>query len=83
MIRIHSTLYLIHYISYIYTISHTIRLTLYTYYIYTGFKIVIFPFIKPLLASTLSTTNANYKSSHATDMESFYQYQKEGIEYSI
>lgn len=40
----------------------------------TGAKMVIFPFIKPLLASTLKVTG------HAKDMEAFYKYQKEGYD---
>lgn len=42
--------------------------------LWTGFKIVIFPFLKPLLASTLSV------SGHAKKMEAFYKYQKEGYD---
>jgi ubiquinone/menaquinone biosynthesis C-methylase UbiE len=40
----------------------------------TGFKMVTFPFWKPLVASTLKVTG------HAKDMESFYKYQKEGYD---
>lgn len=40
----------------------------------TGFKIVSFPFWKPIVASTLKVTG------HARDMESFYKYQKEGYD---
>jgi len=37
----------------------------------TGFKVVTFPFWKPLVASSLKATG------HAKDMESFYKYQKD------
>eukprot|EP01038_Epipyxis_sp_PR26KG_P004359 gene4359-6167_t len=40
----------------------------------TGFKMVTFPFWKPLVASTLKA------AGHAKDMESFYKYQKEGYD---
>lgn len=39
--------------------------------LWTGFKMVSFPFWKPLVASTLKV------SGHAKDMESFYKFQKE------
>jgi ubiquinone/menaquinone biosynthesis C-methylase UbiE len=39
-----------------------------------GFKMVSFPFWKPLVASTLKA------SGHAKDMEAFYKYQKEGYD---
>ena len=42
--------------------------------LYTGFKMVTFPFWKPLVASTLKVTG------HAKDMEAFYKYQKEGYD---
>lgn len=42
--------------------------------LWTGFKMVSFPFWKPLVASTLKVTG------HAKDMESFYKYQKEGYD---
>lgn len=40
----------------------------------TGFKMVTFPFWKPLVANSLKVTG------HAKDMESFYKYQKEGYD---
>jgi len=40
----------------------------------TGAKIVAFPFIKPIISSTLKATG------HAKDMESFYKFQKEGYD---
>ena len=40
----------------------------------TGFKVVTFPFWKPLVASTLKVTG------HAKDMESFYKFQKDGYD---
>jgi S-adenosylmethionine:diacylglycerol 3-amino-3-carboxypropyl transferase/ubiquinone/menaquinone biosynthesis C-methylase UbiE len=42
--------------------------------LWTGFKMVTFPFWKPLVASTLKV------SGHAKDMEAFYKYQKEGYD---
>jgi ubiquinone/menaquinone biosynthesis C-methylase UbiE len=42
--------------------------------LFTGLKMVTFPFWKPLVASTLKV------SGHAKDMEAFYKYQKEGYD---
>jgi hypothetical protein len=42
--------------------------------LWTGAKMVTFPFWKPLVASTLEA------SGHAKDMEAFYKYQKEGYD---
>jgi betaine lipid synthase len=42
--------------------------------LWTGAKMVTFPFWKPLVASTLQV------SGHAKDMEAFYKYQKEGYD---
>jgi len=42
--------------------------------LWTGAKIMTFPFWKPLVASTMSLTG------HQKDMEAFYKYQKEGYD---
>mmetsp|Transcript_13136 Transcript_13136/g.19788 ORF Transcript_13136/g.19788 Transcript_13136/m.19788 type:complete len:692 (-) Transcript_13136:228-2303(-) len=42
--------------------------------LWTGLKVVSFPFLKPLIASSIKA------SGHAKDMESFYRYQKEGYD---
>jgi S-adenosylmethionine:diacylglycerol 3-amino-3-carboxypropyl transferase/ubiquinone/menaquinone biosynthesis C-methylase UbiE len=42
--------------------------------LWTGAKMVTFPFWKPLVASSLKATG------HAKEMESFYKYQKEGYD---
>ena len=43
---------------------------------WTGLKVVSFPFLKPLISSTMK----GGASGHAKDMESFYRFQKEGYD---
>jgi betaine lipid synthase len=42
--------------------------------LWTGAKVVTFPFWKPIVSSTLKVTG------HANEMESFYKYQKDGYD---
>ena len=44
------------------------------YNLWTGAKVITFPFWKPLVSSTMSLTG------HSKDMEAFYKYQKEGYD---